>query len=233
MEDNVRKFKILFLCMIFTLPLAAVAGENEGNFVQIAWKKAGNRIKEMSMTQAIKDIKSRRSIRAYRAEQIKDKDLNAIIESGLYAPSGLNRQPWHFTVIQNVEILDRLTALYKDEYDKSGLDLTRKLADDPDFRIFHGAPTGIVVSGDEKDEYAAAGCAAAVENMMIAAESLGLGACWMQMNLVLFEGVTGRELAKELGVPDGYKVLYTFALGHPAEKPEAKPRKDGTVNIIK
>jgi nitroreductase len=229
----VKKIRILFLCVIFILPLAVIAGENEDNFVQVAWKKAGDRIKEMSMNETIKHIRSRRSVRVYKPEQVKDRDLNAILEAGLYAPSGRNKQPWHFTVIQNVELLDKLTALYKEEYDKSGVDLTKKLADDPNFRIFHGAPTGIIVSGDGKDEYAAAGCAAAVENMMIAAESLGLGTCWMQMNMVLFEGLKGAELAKELGVPDGYKVLYTFALGHPAEKPEAKERRENTVNIIK
>jgi nitroreductase len=51
--------------------------------------------------------------------------------------------------------------------------------------------------------------------------------------MVLFEGVKGRELMKLLGIPEGYKPLYTFSLGYPAEKPEAKPRREDTVKFIK
>lgn len=186
--------------------------------------------KEISTNETLKVIKHRRSIRAFKADQVKETDLQAIIEAGLYAPSGMNKQTWHITVIQDKKILDKMTDMFIAIAKKSGKGPGMK---NPKFRIFYGAPTGIVVSAEENMQYAPVDCAAAVENMLIAAESLGLGAGWEQMNMPLFEGDQGKELIKELKIPDGYKPTYTFALGYKDEQPQPQPRRENTVNYVR
>jgi nitroreductase len=228
-----RPKHLVAICLILALPAAAMPDDKDAGFIQIQWKNAQPDFRGASTNQTIKSIKSRRSIRIYSQDQVREKDLLAVIEAGLYAPSGKNLQPWHITVVQSKDMLDKMTELYKEEFKSAGGDFAKMLEDNPDFRIFFGAPIGIIVSGDQTSEFSAIDCAAAVENMMIAAESLGLGTCWIQTNMILFDGKEGKELMKELGIPEGYKPLYTFSLGYPAEKPEVKPRKEDTVNYVK
>ena len=221
------------ICLILTVPSVVLPEDNAGGFVQIQWKNAQPDYRGASTNQTIKSIKNRRSVRVYTPERPSQKDLLAIVESGLYAPSGKGLQPWHITVITNPAVLERMTDQYKEELKAEGGDFAKMLEENPDFKLFFGAPVGIIVSGDEKSEFSAIDCAAAVENMMIAAESLDLGTCWIQANMVLFDGVKGKELMKLLGIPEGYKPLYTFSLGYPAEAPQAAPRRDDTVHFVK
>jgi nitroreductase len=224
---------LIAICLILAVPSAILPDDNDAGFVAIQWKNVQPDYRGASTNQTIKNIKNRRSIRVFTAERPSQKDLLAVVEAGLYAPSGKNLQPWHITVITNPGVLERMTDLYKEEFKSAGGDFAKMLEENPDFKIFYGAPVGIIVSGDEKSEYSAIDCAAAVENMMIAAASLDLGTCWMQTNMVLFEGVKGKELMKLLSIPEGYKPLYTFALGYPAEKTQAAPRRDDTVHFVK
>jgi len=221
------------LCLIIAVPSAVLPEDNDAGFVAIQWKNVQPDYRGASTNQTIKAIKNRRTVRAYSPELVSQKDLLAVIDAGRYAPSGKNLQPWHITVITNPGVLERMTDLYKEEFKNEGGEFAKMLEDNPDFKIFYGAPVGIIVSGDEKSEYAAIDCAAAVENMMIAAASLDMGTCWIQTNMVLFDGVKGKELMKLLSIPEGYKPLYTFALGYPAEKPQAAPRRDDTVHFVK
>jgi len=208
--------KIIVLLLVLLFSAMIFAGDDKDS-------------KTVSTNEILKVIKSRRSIRVFKDEQIKEADLQAIIEAGLYAPSGMNKQDWHITVIQDKKILDKMTDMFIALAKKSGKGPGAK----PGFRIFYGAPTGIVVSAEDNMQYAPVDCAAAVENMLIAAESLGLGAGWEQMNMPLFEGDQGKELIKMLNIPDGYKPIYTFALGYKAENPQPQPRREGTVNYVR
>ncbi|MDF2592581.1 MAG: nitroreductase family protein, partial [Clostridia bacterium] len=71
------------------------------------------------MNETLKNIKNRRSVRAYQAEQIKEEELQMILEAGIYAPNARNQQSWHFTVIQSKELLDRMSKAVQEEYKKS------------------------------------------------------------------------------------------------------------------
>ena len=210
-----KKIMVLLLVLLFSAMI--VAGDDKDS-------------KTVSTNETLKVIKSRRSIRAFKDEQVKEADLQAIIEAGLYAPSGMNKQTWHITVIQDKKILDKMTDMFIAQAKKSGKGPAAK---NPKFRIFYGAPTGIVVSAEDNMQYAPVDCAAAQENMLIAAESLGLGAGWEQMNMVLFEGDQGKELIKELGIPNGYTPIYTFALGYKDEQPQPQPRRENSVNYVR
>lgn len=144
------------------------------------------------MNQIIEGIKNRRSCRAYENKQIKDEDLNEILECGLLAPSGMNQQGIKFTVIQNNEILDRLKEMVGRDF-------------------IYSAPTLIVVHAPESYKYVATDGSLAIENMYIAANALGLGACWINQ----LKDYYGNNLLNELGLA-GEIITGSLAIGYPS-----------------
>jgi nitroreductase len=178
-------------------------------------------------------IKSRRSIRSFKDEQIKDDEVEAVLEAGMYAPSAGNQQAWHFTVIQNKELLAWLNREAKERAKQLDDEHIKKMANNESLNIFYGAPTVILVSGEEKAMVIEADCAAATQNMLLAAESVGLGSCWVNLVLFAFNSPKAKEYLKELGVPDGYKPFSSVALGYKKiEAINAPARKSNLINYI-
>ena len=182
----------------------------------------------MSETNEVLDaIKSRRSIRKYCSQQIKDEEVEMILEAGRYAPSANNEQPWHFTVIQNPEMLQIINTVALKGMLQSDLEWHRNMAANSAFRVTYDAPTLIVVSGRIDAIAPAVDCAAAMENMLVGAQSLGVGSVWL--GLVRFFFADAGELAK-LGIPAGYKPFYSAAFGYPGEGTDASaPKRNGNV----
>lgn len=174
------------------------------------------------MNETLKTIYHRRSIRSYKPAQITDEELQTIVSAGCMAPSAMNQQSWHFTVLQNKDVIDRLVALGK-----------QVLGRDDSFAPFYGAPTVVLAFGQRDAISPVSDAALAMENMFLAADSIGIGSCWINFVIKLFETPEGAAFQKELGVPEGYRSVGSFILGYPQEQPEAKPRKAGTVNIIR
>lgn len=186
------------------------------------------------MNETLKNIRNRRSTRLYLPEQIKEEELQAIIDAGIYAPSATNKQPWHFTVIQNKDIIDRLSDEFKKIARKSDNEYVKKYGENEKFHVFYSAPTVILVSGDENNSYSAIDCAAAVENMLIAAESLGIGSCWIGFIAYLLNSEEGKKFVKELGIPEGFKQIHSVALGYKKfNLTNAPARRENTVNYVK
>ncbi len=186
------------------------------------------------MNETLKSIRNRRSARSYLPEQIKDEELKAIIDAGIYAPSATNKQPWHFTVVQNKDLIDRLSDGFKEIAKKSDNEYVKKYGENEKFHVFYNAPTVILVSGDESNNYASVDCAAAVENMLIAAESLEIGSCWVGFIAYLLNSEEGKEFVKELGIPEGFKQIHSVAFGYKKfNLTKAPARKENTVNYIK
>lgn len=171
-------------------------------------------------------IRNRRSIRRFRPEQIADHELEMIVESALFAPSAMNAQQWHFTLIQDKRTLERRATIMRENMLKSGHEFTVRRASDPSFSPFYNARTLILISADAKDKLGQFDCAAAAQNIALAAESLGVGLCIIAMSSILFESDEGVELARSVGVPDGYVHVCTVALGYKDfPNPSAPPRK--------
>lgn len=185
----------------------------------------------MLTNETLSTIKNRRSIRNFKNNQIKDDELQAVLDAGIYAPSA-HEQAWHFTVIQNKELLAWLN--YEAKERAKQYEPLQELANNEGFNIFYGAPTVILVSGEEKAIAIESDCAAATQNMLLAAESIGLGSCWIGFVLVAFNSPKAKEYLKELGVPDGYKPYASVALGYKKiEAVYAPPRKLNLINYIK
>jgi len=176
----------------------------------------------MVSNETLKMIKQRRSIRSYQPEQIKEEELQAVLEASLYAPYAWETGR-HFTVIQDREMLEKLNRLAKEAMKQSPSEDLRKLGNSEEYHCMYHAPTLIIVSGNEKAPFPLhAECAASLQNMLVAAESLGLGTCWLYSVLMAFETEQGPELLKELQIPEGYRPYCSTTLGY---------KTDSTVNV--
>ncbi|NLL07001.1 MAG: nitroreductase family protein [Clostridiaceae bacterium] len=184
------------------------------------------------MNEVLKAIKSRRSLRKYRPEQIKQEELNMIIEAGIYAPSGHNSQPWHFTIVQDRKVIEHINDISKKIMATMEIEWIKNLGLDPDFDVTYKAPTLVVVSGKKDVPSSEIDCCAAVQNMLLAAESLDIGSVWL--GFVIF-GIKNQEEAKKLNVPEGYEPYYAFVLGYKEKDsyPDVPSRNYDVVNYIR
>lgn len=168
----------------------------------------------MIANETLKIIKQRRSIRSFKNEQVKDEELKAVLEAGLYAPFAWD-QSRHFSVVQNRELLDRLNLAAKEAAKQMDMEHLRELGNNNEFNCLYGAPALIIVSKNEQVPIPLeADCAAAIQNMLIAAESIGLGSCWIFFAMLAFNSHQGSDLRKELKIPEGYTPYYSVLLGY-------------------
>lgn len=180
----------------------------------------------------MRTILDRRSVRSYQKEQIPEVSLKIILDAGKYAASALNRQPWHFTAVQNEELLDEISESVRETMLNSGKEHVIEKAKKPDYHCFYHAPTVIIVSGDDS-AYARVDCANAAQNMCLSAVSLELGSCYIASFINAFTTEKGPELLQKLQIPEGYTPYYVVAVGYTAgDYPEAPLRKDH-VNYVK
>jgi nitroreductase len=185
------------------------------------------------MNEIIKNIMSRRSIRSFKPQQLKDDELKTIIDAGRYAPTGMNTQPWHFTVIQNKDWLNRFNQACKAFFTNIGNEMFIERYKDENYSIFYNAPTLIVVSGNEKALTVQADCHIALGYMFLAAESLGIGSCWINAAVSVLSSKEGIAIREELNLPEGHLIFGSGAFGYKAVNPPAPPRKEDVVSYIR
>lgn len=186
------------------------------------------------MNEVIQNILTRRSVRSYKEEQISDEDLNLILEAAKFAPSGMGKQDWHFTAVQNKEKFEKLTSAIKEALQNSPIEQLKNIGNNPDYNPFYKAPTIIITAYDRNSPTRVSDCATALENIFLAALSLNIGSCWIHILTFVGDDPKVRSILTELGIPEGYEVSGTATLGfNSKEDPNAAPRKEGTVNIVK
>jgi nitroreductase len=182
----------------------------------------------------IDTILSRRSIRKFESRPVEEDKIALILKCGQFAPSAQNKQSWHFTVVTNRDVLNRISAENKKILIDSPEEFFRKMAADPNYDSFRGSPMAIIISGEKSDNKAVVDCANAVENMALAAHSLGLGCCYLVSFRVALEAPENAHLVKELGIPEGFAPLLGLSLGYGNEIPgERAPRRENTINFVK
>lgn len=170
----------------------------------------------MLTNQTLETIKRRRSVRSFKNIQLKDEELHSILDAALLAPYA-EEGSRHFTVIQNRELIERLNYEAKETAVQMGMPGLFELGRDDCFHCLYHAQTAIIVSGNEKTAGPESDCAAATQNILIAAESLGIGSCWVFYTLLAFFSPTGEAMKKELQIPDGFKPFTSIALGYKSE----------------
>lgn len=183
------------------------------------------------MNEVLTVIRRRRSVRIYKEEQLQEHELQTILEAGLWAPSGHNSQPWHLTVIQETDLIRHMSEISTKEMAKSPIEWVAHMGRNGR-SIFYNAPTVIIVSGKQEEFLdPLVDCSAAVQNLLLAAESLDIGSCWI--GLVRFFFSKEEELGK-LQLPVGYKPFYAVCLGYKVRANGQGPvRASGTVSYIR
>ncbi len=151
--------------------------------------------------ETLKAIFTRRSVRSFLGKKIHKEDLLHIVKAGMQAPSARNFQPWHFITTTNRKILDKIPKVH------------------PYAEMAEQAQAGILVCGDldieSSVEYNALNCAAATQNILLAAHDMGLGAVWI--------GIHPRDQRKQamkdmFALPETIIPVSLVLIGYPAEK---------------
>jgi nitroreductase len=166
-------------------------------------------VEETTTTTAIDVIMSRRSIRSYKPEQIKDDELNRILKCGINAPSAMNKQSWEIRVIQNPEILKKIDGSY------------------------HNAPTLIIIASETDNFFSPVDCGLLGQNILLAAEAMDIGTCVVGNFTRFLNSPEGEEVVKSFELSEGYKPLYGIAIGYKNERPEAKARDTTKIKFLK
>lgn len=176
-------------------------------------------------------IIGRRAVREFTAEPVQEAVLRQLIDAAIQAPSAVNRQPWLFTVVQNRELLTRISDQSKAYLLKSSpIALAshhfQHILLDPKFDIFYSAPALIVISSAESS-WAVEDCALAAQNLMLVAHGAGLGTCWIGFAQGWLGTSAGKSLLKlaETDVP-----VAPIIVGHPKSVPPAVARKSARID---
>ncbi len=174
------------------------------------------------MNPILENIKSRRSIRAFTDAPIDPADLDRIVEAGLWAPSARGLQTWQFTVLTDRARISELASA-----------IAGQLQRDPARYTMYDPAALILASNDRENPHGMLDCSCALQNMFLAAHSLGLGSVWINQLRGICDETEIRPLLDSLGVPPDHLVWGMAALGHPAgPTPEAPPRK-GVVHYVR
>lgn len=178
----------------------------------------------MIKNETLTAILSRRSIRAYKPDPVALDILEVILKAGRSAPH-VAPQSRHFCVLQNRNIISRLNAAAITKGITLG-DFQRKLFSQPGFDGTYGAPAVIIVSGKENTVQHEAVCGASMQNMLIAAQSLGMAACWAYFPIFAFLGKDASQWHIDLHIPLGFKPAATLLLGYAQEALDMNERMD-------
>lgn len=168
--------------------------------------------------ETLRNLKERRSIRSFRKEQIKEEQLDAILEAGMYAPTGMGAQSPVMVVIQNKELIKKLSRM-------NGAVMGNEESDP-----FYGAPTVIIVLADKTRSTYREDGSLVMGNLLNAAHAVGVDSCWIHRAREVFEGPEGKALLKEWGMEGEYEGIGNCILGYRScEYPAPKERKENYV----
>lgn len=175
------------------------------------------------MSEVLKEMKERRSIRKYKSEMVPQDVLDKIIEAGLYAASGKGTQNTIIIQVTKKELRDEIA------------EMNRKIGGwEEGFDPFYGAPAMLIVLAKKDWPTGIYDGSLVMGNLMLAAHDLGIGSCWIHRAKEEFETQWGMELLKSLGIEDEYEGIGHYALGYvDGEYPNTPERKENRVYYIR
>jgi nitroreductase len=162
-------------------------------------------------------IKGRRSVRSYRDEPVSKEQIETVLEAGVWAPTGMNRQPWKFIVIEDNKLITYVSEETKILVQQMMPLMAEKFQTKADI-ICYNAPVLILICTEKDKQWGNTNLldsVLAVQNMFLKAYELGLGTCYMGFVQLLS---SKPEVLKKIGVPEGYEMMVPFILGHPKTK---------------
>lgn len=202
--------KTIILCGAMALPQFCLAQESNAQ-----------------QNEVINTIMQRRSIRKYQDKKVEHDKLALIAKCGINAPNGMNKQPWAVRVVESTDFINATTEIFRKA-------MPEQVARDKNFKnMYRNAPAIIVVAtpadGSGKVDAGLMG-----ENMILAAQSMGLGTCCLGGPVRFLQtNADCQPYIKKLNLPEGYEITYILAVGYPDEAPAAKPRDESKIEYIK
>lgn len=171
----------------------------------------------------IETIMARRSIRNYKQVPVGRDTLDTIMECGINAPNGQNKQSWEVRVVDNQELLAQMSQAMADSH--PGMEFAKG--------CFRGAPVMVFIARDPSYDFSAYDCGLLAENVMLSAWSLGVGSiCLGSPVRFLTDNELCKPYVEKLGFSEGYELCLCVGLGYANEEPEAKPRIAEKVKFV-
>lgn len=201
--------------MMAMMAMTSCTAQNENDF------SSGNK------TEVVEEIMmSRRSIRQYTDRKVERSTLDKILECGINAPNGQNRQAYEIRVVDDTLLLEDINAAVKKDNPQLNL------ADNPK-TIFNDAPCVIFIANDTTYRVSQIDCGLLGENIILSAWSRGIGSCCMAYpTMLMSESPSCKPIIDRLGFSQGYSLLYCITIGYPAETPDAKQRRLDKIKYV-
>ena len=209
---NMRTYRLTLVSAAILATMLSLSG--------CCGRKPGNQVSQEGQISGtvIDNMMTRRSIRKYKPQPVGRDTMQIILNCGINAPNGQNRQSWEIRVVDNPDYIKGITAEYLKENPAAG--------EDPSFaNMFRNAPTVVFIANDPEYDFSQIDCGLLAENMILSAWSMGIGSCCLGGPArFMTSSPAAAGYVKKLGFSDGYNLLLCIAFGYPAESPAAKPR---------
>ena len=174
------------------------------------------------MASTLEELKNRRSCRSYQPRQITEEELQQVLEAGTYAPTGRGAQAPIIVVVQDKETIAALSRQ------------NAAIMGNPEADPFYGAPTVLIVLADKSRPTYLYDGSCVMDNLLNAAQAVGLGACWIHRAKEEFESEEGKALLKQWGIQGDYEGIGHCVLGYRADAiPAPAPRKENYVYYVR
>lgn len=187
------------------------------------------------MNDVLKAIHERRSNRGFSDVQLTDEQLQALMDAALASPTARNTQMWHFSVVQDAELLNSFSRDASALMAASMPAGSRGRFEEKGFHIFYHAPTVIFISHPAEcdNSFVEVDCGIACQNIVLAAQSMGLGSVIIGMCKPMLESEGGKAYKKAFGFPEGYTFSIAVVVGTPTATKEAHPIGEGKINYVR
>lgn len=172
--------------------------------------------------QVIENIMTRRSIRKYAEGPVARETMQTIMECGINAPSGQNKQSWEVRIVDNPDTMKEIISLMAAGNPEADPGMIKG--------CFRGAPTMVFIANDPSYDFSVIDCGILSQNIMLSGWSLGVGSVCLGSPIRFLRNAP--EAIEKLGFSEGYTPIICIGMGYPAESPEAKPRDMGKVRFL-
>ena len=187
--------------------------------------KQSESVSENNENQVVETIMTRRSIRKYHPQAVARDTMDIILQCGINAPNGQNKQSWEVRVVDSPALL----AEMKEAMAKGHPDMPVEMV----AGCFRGAPTMVFIARDLNYDFSAYDCGLMAENMVLSAWSMGVGSiCLGSPVRFLTDNDACKPVLEKLGFSEGYELCLCVGFGYPDETPAAKPRDWGKVKYV-
>ena len=184
------------------------------------------------MNDTIRSIFDRRSIRAYKPEAVTEEQLAILKECAVASPTAMNAQSWHFTFVTDRSVISDVDSAVVSAFEAAGDTATSERIRSRGGAVFYNAPLAVFISCNKDSRWGDVDAGIAVQNLALAAHSLGLGSVIIGMCAAAFNGPEGSRLEKLLKFPENHRFAIAIAIGQPDTTKEAHPVLENRITVI-